>query len=311
MDPRAPPSKRLRTDMGPYPGGVPYLTDKYINNDGQINKTPGFRTNGSIRITVHTYTDDQDYINVDQFAFLDISSKTKPVMMSIQQLNYWLITEAPRIFIQESKMIGYYDKNSLPKTSSGVIQKSNPDAERAYLEDRFKILGVVANREPVDSASLNRERTRRTFTCTVRGWTTCLDYWSSAKNALHPYDSCFFVLRKVMITPEMKFQSSLSGARGMSAPADVHGTYQWQILPVNSRTDVCPLEKYTWEEKGREYIGTYWRVGHVRELSTIQPARVFSGRGVHTVAQDMNYLHNHGGVFPLEFYLRLDQDIKN
>ena len=71
MQPYAPDSKYLRTDMGPYPGGVPYLTSEYLQDERIINKNVGRPTNGSIRTSVHTRTRDQNSVNVDQFGFMD------------------------------------------------------------------------------------------------------------------------------------------------------------------------------------------------------------------------------------------------
>lgn len=315
VDPRAPSSKFIKSDMGPYPGGMPGMTPNYINNDKRVNKTVGWRTNGSIRTTVQTRTRDQNFVNVNQLAFIDTKIPDRPLLMNLQQMNWWLIKEAPELFREPQVLNKWLVKDKVTNEVYNLEQ-----AEKAYIMDRFKLYGAVVNRDIDNSDDMPVERSPRAFTCTVKGVCHLLDYWSTKDRSLHAYDHCFFVLKKVLVGPHDKYQSRLTTTvhnAGSPVPGNwpSMGKMCWQIVPWHTSDNYIPVNAYSWTDlkqvgatlvPGREHIGGYWQIGHIHEYPDIGHRAQFKKRGEMSVAQDITYLHDNGRIVPIHFYLKLD-----
>lgn len=319
VDPRAPPSKTIRSDMGPYPGGMPGITPNYINNDKRINKTVGWRTNGSIRTTVQTRTRDQNFVNVNQLAFIDTRVDDRPQLYNLQQLNWWLVSEFPKLMQNNPQLL----KEWTIKNRSGDIV-NQVQAEKAFIMKTFKLYGAVVNRDVDNSDEMPIERNPRAFTCTVRGVCHLLDYWSTKGRTLHAYDSCYFVLKKVNITPDMKYQSRLTTTvHGAGQPVPgawpYAGKLMWQIVPWSTMDRYIPVEVYSWQEEevdptGKkvmvEHQGGYWQLGNIHEYGDIGHKSMFRKRDDLSVSRDITYLHDNGKVTPIHFYLKLDNNCR-
>lgn len=319
LDPRAPGSKYLRANMPGYPGGVPYLTSSYINNDSQVNKTPGRKTNGSIRTTVHTRTRDQNYINVDQFAFMDVRKVDSPVLYNIQTLNWMLASDDPN-----NQLFKIFNSPAPKELKEYAIDGNNvsynrTDAEKAYIMNSFKLYGVVVNRDVDNDESMPKDRIARTFTVTVKNVCHVMDYFSTRTNVLKPYSSCYFVLKKVKITKDMQWVDVLTAPQN-SSPAikrpsqTMIGTYKWQIIPYHNRDNVLPVEERTWTEyntttqggKGVTYIGGMWKLGKIHEYPDICVPTIFEKRTNELkAAQDITLCHGNGRITPIHFYLSI------
>lgn len=317
VDTRAPSSKTIRSDMGPYPGGMPGITPNYINNDRSVNKTPGWRTNGSIRTTVQTRTRDQNFVNINQLAFIDTDIADRPQLYNVQQLNWWLVNDFPKLLGNNPRLLKEWQ---IIKNVKGVDMVVNQaQAEKAYIMKRFKLYGAVVNRDIDNSDEMPIERNPRAFTCTVKGVCHLLDYWSTSKRALHAYDTCFFVLKKVLIKPEVKFQSRLTTTvhgTGQSVPGiwPTAGKMVWQVVPWSTHDNFIPVDELTWEEEEivgakkvlKEHIGSSWRIGNIHETPDIGHRSMFKKRDEHAIARDITYLHDNGRSVPIHFYLKLD-----
>lgn len=319
VDPRAPSSKIIRADMGPYPGGVPGITPQYLNNDRRVNKTVGWRTNGAIRTTVETRARDQNFINVNQLAFMDTNVPDRPQLYNIQQLNWWLVSEFPELMKKNKTMFREWSvKNRRGKTVNRT------QAEKAYIMKRFKLYGAVVNRDVDNGDDMAIERIPRAFTCTVKGVCHILDYWSTADRRLNAYDTCYFVLKKVVVGPETRYQSRLTttvheAGQPVPSPWPREGRMVWQVVPFNTSDNFIPVEKYTFVDKEsrngdlidtRTEIGGYWRVGSIHEYPDIGHKSIFKKRDEHAVARDITYLHDNGRIVPIHFYLHLDDNCK-
>lgn len=324
MDPRAPSSQYIRSDMGPYPGGMPGITPNYINNDKRINKTVGWRTNGAIRTTIQTRTRDQNFINVNQFAFIDTRIPNRPQLLNVQQLNWWLLTEFPQLLINNPMLLNEWAVKDRKKDYVNQEQ-----AEKAYIMNTFKLYGVVVNRDVDNSDELPVERGPRAFTCTVKGVCNVLDYWSTGTRALRAYDSCYFVLKKVLVKPDAKYQSRLTTKfhnTGSPVPARWNplGEMVWQVVPWNTPDSFIPVEAYSWTDKiatatasgakvlvdGTKHIGGYWKLGRIHEYPDIGHRNMFKKRDELSVSRDITYLHDNGRLPPIHFYLSLDNNCR-
>lgn len=300
--------------MGPYPGGVPYLTDKYINEPG-INKTPGQRTNGTIKTTVQTKTRDQDFINVGQIAFMDARVSNKPVLLNLQQLNLWLARDFPQLLNSNPLILHQWIQTG----QRGAL--NTHQAEMAYIMKNFKLYGVVVNPDSDNEHNMPFSRSSRVFTCAVRGATFILDYWSTNKKLLSQYTECYFVLKKVLMKKGQRIQTKLSstmtgGGHNVSDTLGDQGTYCWQIVPFagNMTPDAYSWDHKVynsqanppaWSEHGKQF-GTFWRVGTTHEHADIGDNKLFSRRGELSVSHDIGFLHQNGKVIPMQFYLKLD-----
>lgn len=335
MDPRVTPSAKFpKSNMGPFPGGVSYLTPKIFN---KVNNTPGFRTNGRIATTILSRSRDQSKVNVNQLLFLDfakhvrgstglMSEPTAPVvidqmespgLVNLQSLNYMLADSVPRLFEDVKKNKSKYVKSFEPNLKINTTRPKDPpmnlvDVEKAYILRRFKLHGIVENKDPSQPANI--ESNARAITCTVRGMTDIYDYWSNSKSRIGPYHKCFLVLKKIKITRDMRFQDSLHAMVHKSGAGPSVGfwdTYQWQVLPYHCHGNTIPVSEYTWtEDDGKEYIGHYWEIGHIHEYPDIGAEGLFKSRMNYSVSQDITYMHANGNVKPVQFYLKLDEGTK-
>lgn len=309
MQPYAPDSKYLRTDMGPYPGGVPYLTSEYLQDERIINKNVGRPTNGSIRTSVHTRTRDQNSVNVDQFGFMDTKETDRPVLLNIQALNWWFVNKGDGggyNVLEDDKSLAKY---AIFNKSNDIVNKD--DAQKAYIMDRFKLYGVIVNRDVDNNPNdIPRERIQRDFTCTVKGVCNVLDYWSYDDNLIKPYTTCFFVLKKVKITEDMRWQYILTGGpyKGeMKADDSLKDTYCWQIVPYHGFDTVVPPNELTWVDNyGMTHMGGFWRCGNIHEYADIGVNAQYEKRKDPLyISRNITYLHDHGRVTPVHFYLKI------
>ena len=323
VDPRAPGSKFLDVGLGRnYPGGVPYLTDSYLS-DKAVNKAPGRRTNGSVRTTVHTRTRDQNYINVDQFAWMDVRKFDHPMLLNLQTMN-WLLVNDLGDAAGNGKILGGGNDRLLEKYAiNGDLASVRNQAEKCYIMDNFKLYGVVVNRDVDNDETMAKERIARTFTCTVKNVCHVGDYFSTAKGTLKPYNSCYFVLKKVWITKDMRWENMITSMGGgkptKPAPQEAHNTYKWQIIPYHNSDNVLPMKNVRWmesegvDERGNpvesvSYNGGMWRLGKIHEYPDICTPSAFSKRFDETVvARDIAELHGRGRITPIHFYLKLEE----
>lgn len=311
MDPRAPSSKIIKDDMGPYPGGMPGITPNYLNNDRRINKTVGWRTNGSIRTTIQTRTRDQNFINVNQFAFIDTRVHDRPQLLNLQQVNWWLINDFPDMLNNNPQLLNEWAVKDATRDIVNLAQ-----AEKAFIMNTFKLYGVIVNRDVDNSDDMPFERNPRAFTCTVKGVCNVLDYWSTAKHTLRAFDTCYFILKKVLVTPEMTYQSRLTTTvHGVGQPVPAgwpaNGKMVWQIVPWHTSDNFVNPDELAWKEEiasgqVRTNFGGYWRVGNIHEYPDIGHKSMFNKRNESSVARDITYLHDNGRVIPIHFYLKLD-----
>lgn len=319
MQPYAPDSKYLRTDMGAYPGGVPYLTSEFLQDENVINKNVGRPTNGSIRTSVLTRTRDQNSINVNQLAFIDTHIVDQPVLLNLQALNWWLVNIASDggYHILNDKKRRFTQKYEI-SSIAGTIPYNELDAQKAYIMERFKLYGVVVNRDVDNNPNdIPREQVSRDFTCTVRGVCHVLDYWSNNGKLLNPYDSCFLVLKKILITKDMTWQHKLTNGSftgNLRADSTVVGTHCWQIFPYHCSDSIIPVKELMWEEgftasptaSPTLYKGSYWRCGNVHEYPDIGSYSQHEKRkDTGCVARNITYLHDGGRGTPVHFYLKI------
>lgn len=316
MQPYAPDSQQLRTDMGQYPGGVPYLTSEFLQDERTINKNVGRPTNGSIRTSVLTRTRDQNSINVNQLGFMDTHLVDRPVLLNLQALNWWLVNirEDGGYLTLNDPTNKFIEKYTLKDNTGRIINMD--DAQKAYIMDRFKLYGAVVNRDVDNNPNdIPRERIARDFTCTVKGVCHILDYWSKNQDILGPYDSCFLVLKKVKITEKMSWQHMLTNGSyngDLRVDQTMHGKYCWQILPYHCSDSVIPADELMWtdENDGTEHKGGYWRCGNVHEYPDIGSFSQYEKRhDTGLVSRNISYLHDRGRVTPIHFYLKLGDNI--
>ena len=323
VDPRAPGSKFLDVGLGRnYPGGVPYLTDSYLS-DKAVNKAPGRRTNGSVRATVHTRTRDQNYINVDQFAWMDVRKFDHPMLLNLQTMNWLLVNDLGDSSGNGKILDGGNDRLLEKYAVNGDLNAVRNQAEKCYIMDNFKLYGVVVNRDVDSGESMPKERIARTFTCTVKNVCNVGDYFSTSNKVLKPYDSCYFVLKKIKITRGMRWENMLTsmgtGKPTKPAPALAIGRYKWQIIPYHNSDNVLPMDRIKWMEseevdnKGNpieevSYNGGMWKLGKIHEYPDVCTPSAFSKRFDETVvARDISELHGRGRITPIHFYLKLEE----
>lgn len=309
MQPYAPGSKYLKTDMGRYPGGVPYLTSEFLQDEQDINKNVGRSTNGSIRTSVLTRTRDQNSINLNQLGFMDTHLMDRPVLYNLQALNWWLV--------DMNEGGGYNFLNNRNNLTKYLVKNGDKcinieDAEKSCIMERFKLYGAVVNRDVDNNPdNIHRERIARDFTCTVKGVCHVLDYWSQRDKLLSPYDSCFFVLKKIKINKDMSWQHMLNAGTykgNLHADSSIHNKYWWQIIPYHCSDSVIPVDQLTWtDHNGHLHIGSYWRCGNVHEYPDIGSPQQYEKRGDDTglVSRNITYLHDRGRVTPIHFYLKI------
>lgn len=297
--------------MGPYPGGVPYLTSEFLQDERVINKNVGRPTNGSIRTSVHTRTRDQNSINVDQLAFMDTQETDRPVLLNVQALNWWLVNngDGGGFKILNDPNHSAIKRYAVYDTNNNIANLD--DAQKAYIMNRFKLYGVVVNRDVDNNPNdIPRERIQRDFTCTVKGVCNVLDYWSYDRKLIKPYDSCFFILKKMNITNDMRWQHMLTNGsyKGELKPdTQVLNQYCWQIVPFHCSDAVMPVEELTWKDVNDvTHVGSYWRCGNIHEYPDVGcPSQYEKRRDPSYVTRNITYLHDRGRVTPVHFYLKL------
>lgn len=307
------------------------MTDRPMQPNG-INKAFASETNVSVKATVRTRTRDQRYINQHQLGFIFTDHYDKPVMLSIQQINLLLAGGNPMTEGNDKKLFGERGKEWDPTawTKSEILEK-------------FHLFGSVVNRDVDTKEEIRMDRVSRAFTICVRGDAHVLDYWSTKNRELKRYDMCYFVLKKVWIDENMRFQSSLQARNhnvGVQPMNIGKGKYCWQILPYSCHdcainpdvytSDVCrapdkiinrmgvnvtvkgdPVPPGTPGAVHEKVIGTFWQVGFTHEYATIGNPSMYEKRvDDHYLARDISYLHDNGLVRPIQMYLCFDDETK-
>jgi hypothetical protein len=184
------------------------------------------------------------------------------------------------------------------------------DAEKAYIMDRYKMFGVVVNRDADNQNSMPQERLARAFTCTVKDVCFVLDYFSKSGDPLRPYNTCFFVLKKVPIKNGMTWENIITAPNGIMSSKRASATMvskkvAWQIVPYHVSDNILPVEHRMWEDAdGVTHVGGMWRLGRIHEYAPISQASAFAPRvDEHSVARDVSMLHGRGRIKPMQFYL--------
>ena len=312
--PSQPGSKFLKSDIGgPYPGGVPYLTSSDTQN-ANVNMTSGNNVNGTIKNTITTRTKDQDLLNIHQLAFVDAENSDKPILRSLQSVNSMLASKAFHDTSRNSA--DRFDKNSKEK-----------------IMDRFKFVGVVTNNDTDNKMSQFQDRQARAFTLTSWGATHVLDYWSTSKRILSGYDSCYLILKQVLVVKDLhnchadvkkqipvdyqtyNFQLELSNAAratssGVNAvfftTAEDHRMI-WQFVPFFNSDAQLSASDYSFRDVDNKLrLGAYIKIGNVHEYPTPTTRTVLMKRNETSVARDVVYLHENGLVKPMQFYVFKD-----
>lgn len=333
FDIRAPSATRPKHDLGSYPLNTRFLTPNILKSR-DANTTVGFRTNGRISTTILSRSRDQHTVNVNQLLFLDFGHQLKgspndqilsqlkidrgdsPRILNLQQVNYYLALQAPQLFEEAFKPHRLQHDNTKKAFKNMVFHNNvllnRHDVEKAWILQKFKLHGIVENKDPQMPGYI--ESIARAITCTVRGMTDVYDYWSTSKRRLSPYDRCFFVLKKVKVTTDMRFQFSLDATEhksGSSIAPRFNNSYQWQIVPHHVTGNTIPMSEYSWiEDDGYEYFGHYWEIGNVHEYPDIGHDSLFRNRTDLSVCQDITYMHKNGGIKPFQFYLKFDESSK-
>jgi hypothetical protein len=197
----------------------------------------------------------------------------------------------------------------------GSLEDVRTQAEKCYIMDNFKLYGVVVNRDVDNDESMAKERIARTFTCTVKNVCNVGDYFSTYRNVLKPYSSCYFVLKKIKITKDMKWENMLTsmgtGKPTKPVPPAVVGQYKWQIIPYHNTDNVLPMDRIKWTEDDKDGIthnGGMWRLGKIHEYPDICTPSAFSKRNTEdVVARDISELHGRGRITPIHFYLKIEE----
>lgn len=316
-----PPSKVLRTDMGPYPGGTPYLTDNIVQSSS-INMTSGNNTNGVIHTTINTRTKDQKLINSHQMAFYDARDELKPVLRSLQSVNNILansreyqVSEFDQANARHIKKSNYYD------SIKGVT-----NVTKSRIMDQFQFLGIVTNNDTDTKMDKYKGRLPRSFTVTTWGATHVLDYWSNEDKILNGYSHCFLILKQVKVYRDnkiamknkaynyqpYKFQENLntftrdSGESVEFLPGEKY-KYIWQFVPFFNNDSEIETKDYTFTNSDGELeIGSYIYVGYVHEYPVISNTDVLRKRNETSVARDVVYLHENAVVKPMQFFVLKD-----
>lgn len=330
FDIRQPPSKLQNAGGIRANIGGP-MTDRPMQPNG-INNGFASETNVSVKATVRTRTRDQRYINQHQLGFIFTGNFDKPVMMSIQQINLLLAGGNPMTERNDRELFG---ERGQPWDPTNWTKEE--------ICENFKLFGAVVNRDVDTKEEIRVDRVARAFTICVRGDAHVLDYWSTKDRELKRYDMCYFVLKKVWVDENTRFQSSLQ-ARNHNVgvkPLNIgKGKYCWQILPYSCKDCSIPPSVYTSEvcreqdkiitdangtriKKGKyvapgtkdalheKVIGTYWQVGFTHEYATIGNSSMYQKRVTdHYLARDISYLHDNGLVRPIQMYLCFDDDTK-
>lgn len=300
-------SKTMRTDMGRYPGGVSFLTDKDIQ-DPTIEVTTGNNTNGRIQVSLQTRTIDQDYINKYQFVWLDNEKTYSPKFLNLQSLNYELLSFC----------------NPVDREQKAKNKKSEKTMTmKQMIMERFQLFGVIANNDTDNNFDMPTVRSPRAISFTFWGSTHVLDYWSNREHGrVAPYSTCYFILKKVEVKPSDLYQRTLKSSVTTSGihpheglvdwPKDpVDGKnmpiYTWQVVPYHNWKNEIDIDQVVYDYKendiAKSCIGHYWKVGHVHEYPDLAKRAILDTRDARSVSRNMTYLHMTGSVRPMQFYM--------
>lgn len=293
-------SKRLRTDGTSFSSVTPYLTSDY-SGANDMNSVFGFQTDESVRATFYTKTFDQNIINENQVAFMDVDDYDRPRMLNLAQLNLWLASEAPKIFEKTSS-----NKHFRNKIQQGGKLLNADECEKDMIMQRIRLVGVVANHDSSHMTIANTNK--RVYTCTVKGFSTIYDYWSTGSMMARQNVNCFFLLKKMKLPEDVRYQimihqtGKINGLMPIN-PIDPNKMY-WQVVPYFCMDSVPPVSEYCWEGG----IGGYWKVGYLKDTNIVD-YRNFEGRDENTVARDISYLYEVGCSVPLQFYVKIEDSM--
>ena len=246
-----------------------------------------------------------------------------PMLLNLQTMNWLLVNDLGDSSGNGKILDGGNDRLLEKYAVNGDLNAVRNQAEKCYIMDNFKLYGVVVNRDVDSGESMPKERIARTFTCTVKNVCNVGDYFSTSNKVLKPYDSCYFVLKKIKITRGMRWENMLTsmgtGKPTKPAPALAIGRYKWQIIPYHNSDNVLPMDRIKWMEseevdnKGNpveevSYNGGMWKLGKIHEYPDVCTPSAFSKRFDETVvARDISELHGRGRITPIHFYLKLEE----
>ena len=286
------------------------LTDS-TNQKSSLNKNFASNTNTSVKVSVKTRTRDQNFINQYQLAFIYTKNYDNPILLSLSRLN--LILAGGDILNDDN--------------NKKIFGSKNPESwTKSEIQKKFKLFGVIVNKDNDTSNNIPLDRASREFTICVRGDCHLYDYWSHDSNRLKRYDSCYLILKKVFINNKCKYQTNSTSRIHDSGEIPLNigkGKYVWQILPYNTNKNSVDPEIYTTkiypdkinqsggeDNSSYDVIGSYFRVGYVHEYASIDKQNLFSNRDDYSVSRDITYLTNNNITKPVQFYLNLDNESK-
>ena len=191
-----PPGSQRIVDLPGYPGGVNFLSDRDLRDEG-INKSIQKAPNTSVNITVKSHSENgfgsAEAINISMLAFADVSKYDKPTIMSIGEVNSIL---HKRTFSNDKK-----DENF----------KAN-EATRDAIYEQYKLLGAVVNSDEGKRKNGNYSfgPEKRVFTITVSGDCHLYNYWTWINRKCMPYTKCYLILRPVKMRKSDFFMTKSS-----------------------------------------------------------------------------------------------------
>lgn len=309
-------SKKLKSDNTRFASATPYLTSKtgHIEQESVFN----FQTNSSVRITHYSRTTDQILVNENQLVFMDVSDYDKSRLLSLAQLNWFLVNDAPAMFEKSERNF----RNAV-RVNGKIVNRDQ--CEKDMLLQRFRFIGAMTNHDRSHTVSMTPSK--RVSTLTVHGYAPVFDYWSYDRNMVKQKMRCFFVLKKVKLPKDVNFQFTISKPntiRGIRPSGIDTEKLYWQVIPYCGHEKVPPVSEYSWSiptkkvnpanksqhALGRELqdecemgVGGYWHVGYIIETNLVREES-FSRRERESVGRDISFLYDAGCNVPLEFYLK-------
>lgn len=308
-----PPSKYMRTDAGSYPGGVPFLTTRPLEQPS-LNVHHNMNTNGNINITIVTATRDQALLNTHNLVFVDSDRPDKPLLRSLQNVNELLANDtAFRVTRNKEDQDVIFD----PTTENLVLSTDK-------IMDRFKLVGVTINTD-ANTPFKKIRKNKRAFTITSWGAAMVMDYWSKKNKIVNGFSNCYLVLKQVKVYRSKEdvpiseryeyqpynFQSELHSVN-RNAGTPVHfdpgekERYIWQFVPFFTNESHIYTKDYIFKNsRNEDEIGSYIHVGYVHEYPDVSDPIVLSKRNETSVARDVVYMHENGDVRAFQFFISL------
>lgn len=275
------PSAKKPKFIGSEPG-VPYLTDQLFDQNA-VTELETEEANGSINITVHVTRDDQQYINQNQYVFLDNSDQTKPRVLSLAQVNYAL---AYLQIVEGAEISG------------------------SWIMRTYQPMGTLANMDVSNRRGTIVNKPGQTHTIVTHGATQCLDYWSNEKSLIHSFSKLFFIAKKIQITNEHRFKIKIyesENTPGELIP-NIIGKWVWQIVPFHTTQDIS-WDDISWRDGSEVGVGTYWFIGFVHEYQHVTAPSLFRLRREYETAYDVTSLYRNAEASKsIQMYLCYDNN---